>query len=121
MENKPLKVIVDRTKWLRGEGDIHSKLLTIDNKMCCLGFAAISAGISRDMITGRTSPAVVAKFFSKEFPLKMLVYDTPIPSNNPICKALMCANDNENILDEEREKEIIKLGKEVGIEFEFIN
>ncbi len=62
---KPLEVVIDRARWLRGEGTenegtknvIGSCLLrTQDNKMCCLGFLALACGAQPQDISNVGTP-----------------------------------------------------------------
>lgn len=49
-----MKLTIDRSKWLRGEGSDESYLLReSDGKMCCVGFFAIACGVSPDEIRGK--------------------------------------------------------------------
>ena len=51
------KLVIDRTRWLRGEGPEESALLRpTDNKMCCLGFDALRRGLTSDEIKGVEAP-----------------------------------------------------------------
>lgn len=44
-----MKVIIDRTKWYRGQGSIGSSLLRpTDQKMCCVGFFGKACNINDD-------------------------------------------------------------------------
>ena len=52
-----MKLVIDESKWLRGEGHEHSRLLREkDGKMCCLGFLALACGFSEKEIKGRGGP-----------------------------------------------------------------
>lgn len=52
-----MKVIVDRSRWLRGEGGECSSLQRdCDGKRCCLGFACLAAGATEDQIAGFGDP-----------------------------------------------------------------
>jgi len=113
-----MKVRVDRQRWLRG--DLNSFLLReSDKKMCCLGFAALAAGATKDEINGLTSPANIPTILPD---LVTKDYDDSDYFDNKIADQLMLVNDTESITnDSEREAKIIELGNEVGIQFEFIN
>lgn len=52
-------VFIDRATWHHSQGGPGSYLLTPEEKMCCLGFAAISFGASREIISGITSPTTL--------------------------------------------------------------
>ncbi len=52
------KFIVQKSKWLRGEGP--SRLpRSCDNKMCCLGFVSLACGLERDDILDVSLPSGV--------------------------------------------------------------
>lgn len=48
MSEEKLKLVIDRTKWWRGDGPAHSALLSRSEpsrgKMCCLGFLSLACG-----------------------------------------------------------------------------
>lgn len=49
-------VVIEREKWLHGEGSLESCLLrSSDGKMCCLGFASLACGLDQEQIRGRQS------------------------------------------------------------------
>ncbi len=57
MKTKKLeKFTVQRSRWLRGDGD--GMLLDPDrgNRMCCLGFACVAAGLTKEQISKRSLP-----------------------------------------------------------------
>lgn len=115
-----MKVVVDRKTWLRGEGGENSYLKRDDGKMCCLGFACVQAGLDKDDIAGRYSPADVIERGIR-LPAGVFSLVSPSGSDSQVCESLMLTNDDKHYLDEEREAKLITLGKEVGLEFEFIN
>lgn len=49
-----MKLIIDRSKWLRGTGD--GTLLDHEGKMCCLGFFARACGYNDDQIVAHADP-----------------------------------------------------------------
>jgi hypothetical protein len=52
-----MKLIIDRSKWLRGEGSAKSKLLRAsDGKMCCLGQFGLACGFTPDDLVDIASP-----------------------------------------------------------------
>ena len=115
MPAKLLKVTVKRSKWLRGDENT-SMLLDRAGKMCCLGFACITAGLKKKDIVGIGTPSEIgygrlpkslAKLTTKEFDSK-------------ICSNLMSANDRE-YFEDVREADIKKLGKKAGLAFTFVD
>ena len=60
-----MKLIIDRAKWLRGEGADKSYLVRdSDQKMCCLGFYGCSLGIDPSAMNTERSPET--KFWDKD-------------------------------------------------------
>ena len=52
------KLVIDRQRWLRGEGVDESYLLRKhDCKMCCLGFYCLLLDLTPEEIVGKTTPA----------------------------------------------------------------
>lgn len=55
-----IPVVIDRRRWLRGEGPDASRLLRkTDGKMCCLGFVCEAVGVSAERLVNRGTPRVV--------------------------------------------------------------
>lgn len=117
-----LRVIVDRKRWLRGQGASYL-LDPISDKMCCLGFAALVTGGTEDQILGKRVPSEVPEL------LPMLVVPHSCRAADcsssdledfPLAQKLMEANDDRGSTDAFRETEIIQLGTEAGLEFEFV-
>src|SRR5207245_382390 len=87
-----LTLVIDRARWLRGEGIDSSALLRpSDKRMCRLGFLGESCGIPRERLENETSPQRIP--------------DGPWPSwllregrlNSQACYGLMRSNDDEFI------------------------
>lgn len=131
-----MKVVIDRKRWLRGEGSSTSKLLrSSDGKMCCLGFVCIQAGASETDIMDISSPIsiVYGDCFIKK-PIRQEVkeiiaeaFGMPISSHAPRwsdtvlspLRWLMRYNDAYKL--PEREEIIKEEMLKIGIEVEFIN
>jgi hypothetical protein len=118
-----MKLVIKRSEWLRGEGVKDSALLrTCDNKMCCLGFLAVSLDATKESIADKASPACVPTIkwpegFVKPYPfLKKHNQYT-----NSDCCELMEINDATDLPEEEREAELTKYFKRAGIEVEFVD
>lgn len=101
-------LIIDRKRWLRGEGEEVSSLLRrYDNKMCCLGFLCLAIGFSPTQITGIASPARLLRHGS--YPektetfaqLKLTEYLGQVLSNTDSCIWLMKANDSKSISEDQ--------------------
>lgn len=117
-----LKVIVDRRRWLRGIGSIHSSLFDdVNKKMCCIGFAARACGCSIDQIRDRPSPACVATTYPDMAKARLARFITAEGDNSGSTERMMEINDNTSISDEEREDRLKKWGKKLNIQFTFVN
>lgn len=121
-----LKVIIDRTKWLRGEGNDKSRLLRpSDGKMCCIGFACLAAGIPKSAIEDRAEVGLLFGNPSMPIPesLKLLYSRRPsgLGEESGVCHNLYEVNDLKDYNDESREADIVNMGKDAGIAFSFIN
>ena len=120
-----LKVEVDRRTWLRGEGSRDSFLLRrSDGKMCCLGSVALALGYTQDQIRGYTTPSAltdVTKFVDTGFVFKESTEAGPAPTQT--CHDMMKDNDSQNpsYKDSEREEDLTRFAKKLGIELVFIN
>lgn len=101
-----MKLVIDRTKWLRGEGNSQSRLLRSgDGKMCCMGFYSLACGLKDDEIR-----------------------DSPWPDHSESRvpdwihgKGLSRLNDSEDIPDALREQRISKIFAKHGVEVEFVS
>lgn len=133
-EPKLLDVTVERSKWYRGQGDEQSRLLVTvhddseqNGKMCCLGFVCLAAGLTPDDIANRPFPAEVRNQLPivRQFPqvLEPLLYVAGDlqAANSTHCNDIGSVNDSEDMPDTEREATLTKLGKEVGINFTFVD
>ena len=117
-----LDVVVDRKRWDRGMDHLGNVYLLGPRGMCCLGFACLAAGLTAEDIQQISIPAFAR---SKPLPdsLKLLV-DRTGNRNSLICQRLTGANDRLGTVDypeAKREADIIKLGKEAGLNFTFEN
>jgi hypothetical protein len=95
--------------------------------MCCLGFAELADGASIEEITAVGEPCFVERKHGPE--MMNLILETPNREDYPtkyastsVAGQLMKANDSLDYRTGiERENEIIRLGKTVGIEFQFVD
>lgn len=116
-----LNVTIDRNLWLRGEGDRGSCLLAPDGRMCCLGFACLAAGETKEAIHGLPDLETLAGCLDDISPaLHLLVRDEPAALvNSELGIDLMKTNDDPSLSPAARESEIVRLGLEAGINFTF--
>lgn len=124
-----MKVIVERSKWLRGEGSGVSQLLRErDGKLCCVGFACLAAGFSLDQIRSRVTVSDLLNVEETGPPstLAAMVIGEGEPEEDPFCdtgaaEELYGANDDPAIWASARETKVAELGQKVGLEFEFVD
>jgi hypothetical protein len=110
-----MKLVIDRNKWLRGEGHGESYLLRkSDGKMCCLGFYGIACGIPQSMLVDVTTPSSVHDSFNSWGDGQWLL------SRWRHCESLMDTNDLEIIDDNKREKYIAAIFAEHDVQVEFV-
>lgn len=106
---KNIKVTVDRKKWYRGQSHEYSKLLLDNGKMCCIGFLARELGCKPKETRNQATLALVDS--AHEF------HDT----YDDILASAYEVNDNPDITDDQREKELTRLGKKMHVLFSFTN
>lgn len=118
-----MKLVIERDRWLRGEGSSDSYLLRdSDGKMCCLGFYALACGLMKIQIANVTDPAG-ARRPTKAFE-DALVHIPLNPEEMPLgnsqaAKDLMSANDSIELEDNEREQRLERLFAKIGVQVEF--
>lgn len=111
-----IRVVVNKRRWLRGD-DENSKLLRVkDNKMCCIGFLARELGCKRKdiaevgMLCGVKTEA--AQAFNRDYGLSGTGYMTPLDKAYEV-------NDDTDLNDKERMRQLREIGKEMGVRFVF--
>lgn len=120
------KFTVYRDSWFRGDGGDDSRLRALypdENgkacvKGCCLGHAAMDAGVHKDVIDNIPEFGEITEEDIKDFDLK----------NNEFLQALnkgqlraMDINDNPEISDEQREVLLTQHFKDYNIEVDFVD
>lgn len=111
---------VDRSKWLRGEDDESMLLRKCDNKMCCLGFFALACGLTRDEISGKSTPSSLAiRNIKLPSTMQFLLDEENQSIDSRLGNSMMATNDSKNINDDERERQLKLLFEQVGIEILF--
>ncbi len=122
-----VKVIVDRSKWLRGEGTVNSMLLRpSDGKMCCLGFVCLALGRTEEDIRELKSPA---DRHGSDFDraghgtvlLAAASYNGTTAEMPDAVGRAMEVNDSKWIHEDEREVTIINALSQLGIDIEFVD
>ncbi|SRR5258706_6565901 len=113
-----MKLVIERSKWLHGEGHSNSSLLRKrDGKMCCLGFYSLSCGLTQENIMEVPGPRdyTVIKYFNKDETRWLLDHND--------ANSLMDLNDGDPILmdADSREQAIINIFARHDVEVEFID
>jgi hypothetical protein len=119
-----MELVIDRQRWLRGEGAKHSRLLREqDRRMCCLGFLSIACGLSEDSIEGTSTveeladnglelPSVLEQLVDEQGERRM---------STRLAGRLMAENDDPRKDEAYRERTIAELMERIGVEVTFIN
>jgi hypothetical protein len=120
-----MKLVIDRKRWMRGEGsgylfDSETK------KMCCLGFDLRAGGMRADAIRDYGCPSSVAS--KPSFPESSLWLVEQKTTDNGTYTVesrdglqLMELNDKKELSESERESGIAAIFAKHGVEVEFIN
>lgn len=120
--NEMKKVIVERSKWLRGEGEENSKLLrTEDGKMCCLGFVCLAFGKTEDDIADSEAPScLIGKDRHSQIGdgTPLIAEDRHEPG---AIVSAMQINDSRYMDELDRELELKRLLRVVGVDLEFVD
>ena len=145
MSKKEKKVVKDvkkftvvRKDWYRGKGTDKSCLANSANKLCCLGFYAEACGLDRKTIRNLPSPEEAVRatkgkhvntIYDKsvtresgvvwETELTACYYRSDDDCNTSLCSDLMNINDDQELKEEEREKQLKEKFKEIGIKVIF--
>lgn len=118
MDAKPLvTVVVDRSRWYRGQSSKDSRLLREDGQMCCLGFACLALGASRDDIFNRSRPAQLTGSVARLF----VSGHGGIWTDATDAADAMRTNDDKFLDEPERERRIIGMGRRLGLAFVFVD
>lgn len=120
-----MKLIIERSKWLHGEGSEESRLLrSEDGKMCCLGFFALSCNLTPDHISDEPTPNEVGIRMWDQNVADWLWDDASgleaASYLSSDCQALMDINDSVIITEDDREKQIATIFASRGVEVEFV-
>lgn len=110
---------IQRRRWLRGEPNSFL-LRQKDGKMCCLGFVCKHFGSEDSHIVDIGEPQEIENYNTNQAP-DILVYRDEHGNayNKPVITEMILANDNQAIAEYEREQQLIKLAKQLDIEFIF--
>lgn len=124
------KVIIDRTKWSRGNLAANALLINRDaakaksseapspkvGHMCCLGFACLAKGVSKRRLSGVPFPSCLEMEVEGLSEKHHGFYQ-----DTDFAEGAASINDDGNLTESERERELIELAAKNGFEFQFIN
>lgn len=120
------ELTIPRSIWLHGEGSDNSMLLrSRDNKQCCLGIFLAAAGVSRNELSCKVTPmALTATTKDRVATVYPWLIDSRYHSSDggpdlPDVNTLMNTNDNECMLEEQREHHITEAFAAYGITVTF--
>ena len=116
-----MKLVIDRERWLRGEGAEESKLLrSRDGKMCCFGFLLTGAGMRPGQIVNRSTPVdATGSVLSGQLPASC-GWTTQGRSLTKDCLTAMQVNDATDVDDATRERLIGNTFRAHGIDVTFV-
>jgi hypothetical protein len=121
------KLIIDRSRWLRGVKPHEESRLLLpgDGKMCCLGFYALECGFTEQQIHDMGSPAdtldenVASR---NDWPSWVFSEDDGGDVHESVnIRHLMSVNDDHTLSEEIREAEIASTFAEEGIDVIFVD
>lgn len=133
-----MKLVIDRSRWLRGEKDGGRLLRPTDQKMCCLGFFALACGLSKADIDDHGEPQepfehnrtlivpdVLKPMVDTETEEDWDEDGEPTEKTNysasNLAAKLMAANDDNDRPESDREAEIARLFSTAGVEVAFVD
>jgi len=117
-----MKLTIDRTVWLRGEGPEPSRLRReSDGKMCCIGIFLKECGVTDAVLTGATTASNVEEHVPPEYREFLInpLHGDRFERDSDIYR-LYDTNDDKTLHDHVREERIIDRFANHGIEVEFV-
>jgi len=103
-----IKVQVNRKKWFRGQQE-GSRLLLMNGKMCCIGFLARELRFKPKNIRNVTTLCSVSSDRAYNF----------VDAHEDALSQAYVVNDQPDIDNVTREKELKKVGERMGVQFIF--
>lgn len=117
-----IKQRINRQTWLRGKGSVRSRLLCRSNqKRCCLGTVLGDAGMPDEALLDRSAPSIIEVYSEGKYkiPTSMQWLLDEYGLDSDACACLMKINDSMSIDDDERERQLIAVFAENGVDVEF--
>lgn len=120
-----LTFTIDRSKWRCGgdkakysKGSGSTNLLNNDGYKCCLGFACLAAGLKEKDILGFGSPRCVLWKIPEAESKIIHLADNPF-TDSTFSRGAMRINDDPGLNAQEREEQLIQLGRTMQIDISF--
>lgn len=113
-----MKLVIDRKRWLRGEGENASFLLRDDGKMCCLGFFACAIGVPQEQLLGAIEPGQLPEC---PWPEWLLRTDGATRRHTSTAAILAETNDSTACDANAREERIASIFASHGVEVTFVD
>jgi hypothetical protein len=130
-EEGTMKLVIDRSRWRRGEGTMGSSLLGADGKMCCLGFYCKAVGKADGEIRGVAYPdsVGVGGWLDKDYGLSEIPEEHldghPVlgkPPTRRVAQMMAAVNDTVWLTPEAREAWLAAAFKRLGdVDVEFVD
>lgn len=108
------KFTVERATWFRGQGP--DSRLFVDGKRCCLGFVGKQCGIPDEEMANIGRPNFVTRQYKLLYPAAFLKDE----AETRFTDKCVLVNDNMYLDDVDREKTLVMLFEEQGLELEFV-
>lgn len=120
-----MKFTVQRSRWYRGQGGSGSKLALEDGTMCCLGFLGRDCNIPGEALLNVGTPDLVPTKEVEKWPEGLVarmgdVKHTPLPVTTATGTQIIRVNDATYLTDDRREKELVRLFKQIDVDVEFV-
>lgn len=110
----PASFEVNRPLWMHGEGEGALRCEEGDHKMCCLGFLALACGYDEEDITGISYLAAKGRGDDERVELP---FPAPWLGDGSI---IANVNDNKDMTDSERERQLTEMFAAGGIAVKFV-
>ncbi len=118
-----MKLVIDRKKWLRGDGRDSYLIRPSDGKQCCLGFLGLACGYEPADLHARLSP--LSTFESEKDNKWCIPVGNKDAATNgeemhsAIILELTRINDHMYMKDNDREEKLTEAFASVGVEVTF--
>ncbi len=117
-----MKLVIDRTKWLHGEGAVASKLLRRqDKKQCCIGFLCSAYGVPDSAMEDVGGSQKLSHKLPSWLKVESYIGENAEYHIKDDLFSAYEANDSQKLDEALREESIIAIFAKHDVEVEFIN